>query len=858
MQRAIVFVIALSMFGWMMVQAARAATSTAASVRDGRRWDGVEGSGILDARAPDGKALGPCPLKHTDVAVELTGFVARVTVTQLFENRFTEPVEAVYTFPLSDAAAVDAMWLRTGDRLIRGTIERREEARKIYEAARDAGKVAGLLDQERPNVFTQSVANLVPGAAVEIKIEYVEPLKYSGGTFEFVFPTVVGPRFLPGAPTGRIGTGWGPDTTRVPDGSRITPPVTPKQTRAGHDLRLSVDIDAGVPILDVAAPLHDVVVTRRDAQHARVRLRERQEIPNRDFVLRYAVAGDQLTSGYLVHRPTSGGDGYVSFVLLPPKRVTPATAAPKELVFVIDRSGSQSGRPLEVAKSTVLWILDHLNPDDTFQIVDFGSTANTLFARPRLVTDESKRRARAHLATLEADGGTMMAEAIEQVCAMPADGNRLRIVTFMTDGYVGNDFEVIDLVRKLRGRSRWFPFGTGNGVNRFLIEGMAREGGGEPEYVLLNDPPEEIARRFYERIASPVLTDVQLEVEGLTLVDTVPRRLRDVWAERPLVVHARYQRPGRGRVVLRGFRQGRPYAQSLEVVLPEREDENAALASMWARSEIDELMAEDLQGLQSGTFRADLRDRVVELALAHALLTQFTSFVAVEDRVVNEGGVQRTVTVPVEMPQGVRYEGVFGEAKEEHAATAYSGGALASLSGLIASTAKLAGTAAPRLAYRALAKRDPSPPPAAPADAAAAHDEAAQPAGERGTAASPTEPPAAGRRDELGAAARERLSPALIALLETGSAAGVHVDGVRVQIAVRLRYDPKNEDDGGAQQAADAVRRLRGAGMDVEHTRGDCVTGWIEIAELEALAELAAVERIVAAHDPATGGDCSD
>src|SRR2546425_2162937 len=623
----------------------------------------IPGSGALDAIGPGGKPLGACALRHTDVAVEISGFVARVTVTQVFASRFAEPVEAIYTFPLSDRAAVDAMSMRTGERTIRGEIKRREEARRIYEAARAAGQVAALLDQERPNIFTQTLANLMPGATVEIRIEYVEPLVFRDGTFEFSFPTVVGPRFIPGTPTGHAGAGWAPDTTRVPDASRITPPVTPEGTRAGHDIAIAVDIDAGVPILDVASPLHPIDVERPEANKARVRLRDQAEIPNRDFVLRYAVAGDEVRSGHLAHRDDEG-DGYVTFVLLPPKRVTRETAAPKEMIFVIDRSGSQAGLPLEKAKETMRWILDHMNPNDTFQVVDFGNTANVLFPTPQPANPEMKRQARAHIDALEANGGTMMAEAVRTVCALPADDHRLRVVTFMTDGYIGNDFEVIDLVRSLRGPSRWFSFGAGNGVNRFLLVGLARAGGGEVDYILLNDAGEAVAQRFYERIAAPALTDVRLEFRGLDVTDVFPTAPSDVWDRRPLIVHARYRTPGAGQVVLRGFRQGKPYRQVIDVNLPERAAGSGAIASMWARAKVDDLMWQDLAGLQSGNFPEALREEIVQTALGHRLMTQFTSFVAVEDRVVNEGGAQRTVTVPVDMPQGVRYDGIFGGAAE--------------------------------------------------------------------------------------------------------------------------------------------------------------------------------------------------
>src|SRR5438132_767406 len=647
----------------------------------------IPGSGGLDAIGPGGKPLGACPLRHTDVAVEISGFVARVTVTQVFASRFTEPVEAVYTFPLSDRAAVDAMSMRTGERTIRGEIKRREEARRIYEAARAAG-----------------------------------------------------------------------------------------------------------PILDVASPLHAIDVERPEANRARVRLRDQAEIPNRDFVLRYAVAGDEVRSGYLAHRDGEG-EGYVTFVLLPPKRVTAETAAPKEMIFVIDRSGSQAGLPLEKAKETMRWILDHMNPNDTFQVVAFGNTANVLFPTPQPASPEMKRQARAHIDALEANGGTMMAEAVRTVCALPADANRLRVVTFMTDGYIGNDFEVIDLVRSLRGTSRWFSFGAGNGVNRFLLEGLARAGGGEVDYILLNDAAEAVAKRFYERIAAPALTDVRLEFRGLDVVDVFPTAPSDVWDRRPLIVHARYRRPGEGHVVLSGFRQWKPYKQVIDVTLPARATGNGAIASMWARAKVDDLMWQDLAGLQSGTFPEALREEIVQTALGHRLMTQFTSFVAVEDRVVNEGGTQRTVSVPVEMPQGVRYDGIFGGA----AANAAEGRLNAAP---VPMFAKSAGVAPESLTLqRSFAAYD--------------RDASAETSARRPVPV--------------------RLAPELQALVEGAPSPGrpVRVIDGRVQVKVLLR-----------NTHALTLHRLEAAGLRLNQVAARYVVGSVEVARLAALAALDGVERV--------------
>jgi Ca-activated chloride channel family protein len=647
----------------------------------GAAEDDIEIGGSLGVLDPDGSRQGACPLEHTDVRTEISGFVARVIVTQTFSNPFPDPIEAVYTFPLSDSGAVDAMRIRTGDREIRGEVRRREEAREIYENAKRNGQLAALLDQERPNIFTQSITNLMPGATVEIEIQYVETLDYEDGAFEWSFPTVVGPRFIPGAVVGQTGTGREPDTDRVPDASRITPPVAPEGTRAGHDISIAVEIDAGVEILNVDSRLHEIDVERPGPNRAEILLRKRNEIPNRDFVLHYAVAGDRIKSGALTHR--SDGDGYVTLILIPPKRVTPQTAAPKELIFVIDRSGSQRGLPLLKAKEAMLWTLQHMNPNDTFQIISFSNGIDKLFGAPQLATPSAVKSARAYIRKLEANGGTMMAEAVRDACATRAEGNRLRIVTLMTDGYIGNDFELIGLVKQLRGNSRWFPFGTGNSVNRFLLEQVARHGGGEVDYVLLNEDGDKVAKKFYDRISSPVLTDLKLEFRGLDVVGVLPYDTHDLWAQKPLIVHARYGRSGRGAVVLRGFRGGEPYEQRIDVALPEVEDRNAAIGSIWARVQVDELMARDLRALQSGNFPDSIKAQIVEVALEHQIMTQFTSFIAVEDRVINENGVSRTVTVAVELPQGVDREGALGDSAELESlrALGYIGGGVSSAYG---------------------------------------------------------------------------------------------------------------------------------------------------------------------------------
>jgi Ca-activated chloride channel family protein len=612
--------------------------------------------GSLNIIHPEVSPGSACPLEHTSVKAELSGFVARTRVTQVFKNPLDKKIEAVYTFPLSAQGAVDEMLMRVGDREIKGVIKKREEARRIYDEARQRGKTASLLDQERPNIFTQSVANIMPGETVEITIKYVEPLAFDDGAFTYSFPMVVGPRFIPRTAANEATAVRGDG---VPDAGRITPPVTPKGTRAGHDVDLTVTLHAPVPVSDITCPLHEVVIERPSPDRATVTLKNNREIPNRDFTLTYTAAGDRIHSGILTHK--TGKRGFVTVVVIPPKRVAPEAIAPKEMVFVIDCSGSQAGWPLAKAKEAMKYFIDRMNPNDTFNIIDFNVGARQLFSKARKNSPETRKLALEYLEGLEARGGTWMGDAVAAVCKVPPPEHRLRIVTFMTDGYVGNDFEIIGLVKKLRGNSRWFPFGTGNSVNRFLLEGMARVGGGEPEYVLLNTPAEEAAKRFYDRIASPALTDAKIEAEGVTLEEISPAQPNDLWARKPLIFTARYKAPGQGTLIVRGFSGGKPYEERLAVTLPEREEDNAALASLWARAKVEALMDEDMFGAQRGAVTEEIRSQIVNIALEHKIITQYTSFVAVEETVIKVGGEPVKIVVPVEMPDGVSREGVFGE-----------------------------------------------------------------------------------------------------------------------------------------------------------------------------------------------------
>ncbi|MBI4556360.1 MAG: VWA domain-containing protein [Candidatus Hydrogenedentes bacterium] len=616
---------------------------------------GILPGGCLQVVDTDFRPQGSCPLKHTDVQVDISGFVARVTLTQQFGNPFTEPIEAVYTFPMSDRAAVDSMVMQVGDRTVRGIIKRREEARQIYEAAKHAGKAASLLDQERPNIFTQSVANIRPGDQIVITISYVELLKYEEGEYEFSFPMVVGPRYIPGSmltPTG---------TDQVPDANRITPPVTPEGTRAGHDISLEVHLDAGVPIRALNSVLHEVDTEQPSDSCAVVRMRNRSEIPNRDFVLHYKVAGEQIGDAVLVHADERGG--FFTLILQPPDRVAPQFVTPKEMIFVIDCSGSMRGFPIEKAKATMRMCIEQMNPQDTFNLVSFAGGLGYCFDRPVINSHENRSKALTYLNNLEGSGGTEMMPAIRAALERQGDPERLRVVCFLTDGFIGNDMEIIDAVQKNARTARVFAFGIGNGVNRFLIDGMARAGRGAAEVVTLESAGDAAVQRFHQRIHSPLLTDISVDFGGLSVYDVYPdvAAIPDLFSAQPLILKGRYTQPGSGVITLRGETAQGPFERRVSVDLMGRQPEHDALASFWARARIDYLMEQDWLGIQRGNPDNAIKETIAKLGLEFNLVTQFTSFVAVEERQITEGGTTKTVQVPVEMTDGVSYEGVFGE-----------------------------------------------------------------------------------------------------------------------------------------------------------------------------------------------------
>ncbi len=791
--------------------------------------------GSLAIVGRDGKMQGACPLKHTDVRAGISGFLARVTVTQIFANTATQNIEAVYTFPLPQDAAVDDMSIQIGDRTVRSVIKRREEARAIYEHAKNTGHVAALLDQERPNIFTQSVANILPGEQVTVTISYVETLLYEAGSYEFVFPMVVGPRYIPGQPIGYQGGGWAPDTNRVPDASRITPWVASKGTRAGHDISLELALDAGVAIQEVRSKTHDIDIDRKSASRATVRLRDEATIPNKDFILKYDVAGAEIADAILTTPSpgrSKGAGGYFTMILQPPARLPESDIQPKELVFVLDTSGSMWGFPLEKAKQVISRALDELYPGDTFNLITFSGDTHIVFPEPVYPTAENIRKAKVVLATRTGGGGTEMMKAIRAALVPSDKQDHVRVVCFLTDGYVGNDMEIVGEVQK-HPNARVFAFGIGTAVNRFLLDKMAEAGRGAVEYVTLADKADEAADRFYERVRSPLLTDLYIDWGGLPVADVYPQRLPDLFSGQPLIITGRYTQPANGKLQLKGTRAGGPFAREIPVAFSSNTPAFDALAGFWASRRIDDLMSQDWLGIQQGNMKPALREQITQLGLDYRLMTQFTSFVAVEDRIVTKDGKPQRVEVPVEMPEGVSHEGVFGEQREYDMMYASSNGVAGGMGrgvagGIMGGVVSKSMAAPAAMAPPILVAPGPPPPspPAQPRDAKKEHVIA----GEAPSLASPSR-----ERQVL----ESKFQPAVLAALDcvrrngTAGPACAHVQAGKIAIEIWLKDD------------SPAVRsQLHALGFELKKhdSAKKRIAGNLAIEKLESLAKLGEVQ----------------
>jgi len=587
----------------------------------------------------------PLPLVETRVRGSVSGFVARVKVTQVYVNPYDAVIEATYVFPLPERAAVTSMIMHLSDRDVVAEIKEKKEAEEIYKKAVEAGHTAALMTQQRPNIFTQKVGNIPAGDKIEVELEYVDVLRYTEGVSAFVFPTVVGPRYIPGKPLPRPdkeSCARCADTDRVPDASAISPPVLRPNEKSTHRIDLEMEVVPGLPIASLTSPSHDLFIDRQGDDRAVVRIAKGDRIPNKDFILRIDLRGKRPAVTVLAHK--NGGSGYLTLSVQPPAFPKSGEIAPKDLFFVVDNSGSMHGNPIEACKELMRVALRGMNPDDRFTIMRFSDYVSTLSMSPLENTPENVKRGIEFVDAMGGMGGTEMLSGIRRSLEGSVDAGRVRIVFFLTDGYIGNEAEILRAIKEdNESQARLFSLGVGSSVNRYLLTSMARIGRGQAQIMRYDEDPGPFVERFYRMVRNPVLTDVKISWGELDVFDQTPEAIPDLFDTRPLLVHARYGRAASGTITLGGRLGSQTFSYEIPVDLPDR-TQRPEVASLWARERIGEWMDEETR------FPGKRKEEITEMALEHSMMSNYTAFVAVDREVVNRKPTQPLIPVSQRLP----------------------------------------------------------------------------------------------------------------------------------------------------------------------------------------------------------------
>lgn len=600
-------------------------------------------AGSIEAEI-DGRLLRFAALK-TDIQADISGDLATVTIEQTFDNLAEQAMHATYLFPLNHDAAVYEMWMEIGAERLRAQIQEVQQAERSFERAKSEGRAASLLKEHRPNMFTQQIANLMPGLPIKVTLRYVQTVPKVDGDYELVIPLVVGPRFVPPQKTS-------PDVLAEPaptiDGAWTLSSVPSYPPVFGLDLPPAIDaervslqlrIDGGLPIQSVESRTHALTTQVDSATRWTLGLRDGRTIDNRDFVLRYRLAGSRTAAGLLTQHDDRGG--FFSLLIEPPAAPDDADIAPREMVFLLDCSGSMHGLPMDASKALMRSALRKLRPTDHFRIIRFSDSATEFSREPLLATAENIRRGLAYTEALRGEGGTMMASGIRQALGVPAIAGSKRLVTFLTDGYIGNDAEALTLVQELLGDTRLYAFGVGAGVNRHLMDELGRVGRGFTRYMDPTEDLERVAEELSERLQSPVLTDIRIDWNGLGVTDVVPARIPDLFAGQSIRIQGRYSKPASGRIAIHGQARGRAATLLVPADLPAQTGDTS-VGRIWARSAIAETMYR--MNLPPMYYRGRgeavpsfevLKQQVTELGLSFALVTRWTAFVAVSEQIYN-------------------------------------------------------------------------------------------------------------------------------------------------------------------------------------------------------------------------------
>lgn len=577
------------------------------------------------------------PLKETDVAVTINGVIADTYVTQTYANEGDTPINASYVFPASTKVSVHGMKMTIGDKVVTAKIKEKEEAKVEFEEAKSEGKSASLLEQQRPNVFNMNVANIMPGDTVHIELHYTELIVSAEGIYQFVFPTVAGPRYVsPSDDTGGASDDW------------VAAPYLKEGAAPADTYNITVNISTGVPITSLTCGTHKVKVDKSNESTARVTLDNPADYAgNRDYILEYKLTGQELSSGLMLSKDET--ENFFMLMVQPPERFKSEDIPSREYIFVLDVSGSMYGFPLDTAKELIRSLVGNLRETDTFNIILFSGAFDQMSATSLPATEKNVRGAIQYVENENGGGGTELAPALERAIAIPAAGSTARSIVVVTDGYIYGEKEIFEIISDNLGTTSFFSFGIGSSVNRYLIEGIAKAGQGES--FVVTDPNEaaDTAERFRSYIQSPLLTDVKVTYDGFQTYDIEPINIPTLYAEKPIVLFGKWRGEAAGTIRITGKTGTQDYVQEIPVSGVEPLEAGSALRYLWARTKVERLTD---YGNNTGSEEI-IKKQVTELGLNYTMMTPYTSFIAVIETVRNPDKDSTDVNQPLPLPLGV-------------------------------------------------------------------------------------------------------------------------------------------------------------------------------------------------------------
>ncbi len=595
------------------------------------------------------------PLKKTSVTADINGVIADIHVVQSYANEGTSPINACYVFPASTKVTVHGMQMQIGNQLVTAKIKEKEEAKEEFEEAKEEGKSASLLSEERPNVFTMNIANIMPGDNVSVDLHYTELLTPTDGVYQFVYPTVSGPRY--------VGPVIDDSGTRE---EWVATPYLPEGTDPKDRYDIRVNLSAAVPITELASSSHEIIVGWEENTKAVVSLADASDYAgNRDFILDYKMTGQDISTGLMLN--TGADENFFMLMVQPPERCDPENIPPREYIFVLDISGSMSGYPLDTAKELIKNLVSDLRETDTFNLILFSGASIQMSEKSVPANAENINRAIQIIDEQEGSGGTELAPALRDAIAIPNKKDVSRSIVVITDGYIYGEKEIFEIIHENIGDTDFFPFGIGRGVNRNLIEGIAKTGQGEPFVVTDKEDASETAERFKTYIQSPVMTDINVKFDGFDVYDVEPAVMPTLFAQRPLVLLGKWRGEPTGTVQITGKTGNSDYVQTISIAeAVSLSPDDASLASavtldsdvlsyLWAQKRIERLTD---YGLNESD--PDVKEEVTQLGLTYSILTPYTSFIAVTETIRNPDKNSTDVDQPLPLPLEVSNFAVGG------------------------------------------------------------------------------------------------------------------------------------------------------------------------------------------------------